>query len=152
MAQSDKKNRTLRKHTNKDHFRCLITIWSIGIARRELNELICVKTSNSTKIDIFQFFCLYPVRTPTHLASTGHIVFTFTIFYSSCQWITLNPFLSLLTEQRVKIILWQLTVRKELDWQAIWPIRTRILCATVAIRHLAQQLRQVSIEIHVKTG
>ncbi len=82
----------------------------------------------------------------------SQIVFTFSIFYSSCQWITLNPFLSLLTEQWVKIILWQLTIRKELDWQAIWQIRTRILCATVAIHHLAQQLQQVSIEIHVKTG
>ncbi len=47
----------------------------------------------------------------------------------------------------------QLTVRKELDWQAICPIRTRILYATTtAIRHLARQLRQVSQEIHVKTG
>jgi len=47
-----------RKHTNKDTFRCLIAIWSIGIARRELNELIFVKTSNSIKIDIFHLFCL----------------------------------------------------------------------------------------------
>ncbi len=30
--------------TNKDHFRCLITIWSIGIARRGPYELIFVKT------------------------------------------------------------------------------------------------------------
>ncbi len=44
----------------------------------------------------------------------------------------------------------QLTVRKELDWQAIWPIRTLILCAAAAIR--AQQLWPVSKEIHVKTG
>ncbi len=36
----------------------LNTIWSIGIARRGLNELIFVKTSNSTKINIFHFFCL----------------------------------------------------------------------------------------------
>ncbi len=44
----------------KGHFRCLITIWSIGIVRRGLNELlIVVKTSNSTKTDIFHFFfCL----------------------------------------------------------------------------------------------
>ncbi len=27
----------LRKHTNKVHFRCLITIWSIGITRRGFN-------------------------------------------------------------------------------------------------------------------
>ncbi len=48
----------LRKRTNKDHFRCLIAIWNIGIARRGLNELNFVKTSNSTKTDIFHFFCL----------------------------------------------------------------------------------------------
>ncbi len=53
-----RKGTPLRKSTNKDHFRCLITIWSIGIARRGLNELIFVKTSNSTKTDIFHFFCL----------------------------------------------------------------------------------------------
>ncbi len=39
-------------------FRCLITIWSIGIPRRGLNELIFVKTSNLTRTDIFHFFCL----------------------------------------------------------------------------------------------
>ncbi len=38
----------LRKRTNKDHFRYLITIWSTEIARRGLNEIIFVKTSNST--------------------------------------------------------------------------------------------------------
>ncbi len=43
------KGTPLRKRTNKDHCRCFITIWSIGIARRRLNELIFVKTSNSTK-------------------------------------------------------------------------------------------------------
>ncbi len=52
------KGTPLRNHTNNDHFRCLINIWSIGIARRGLNELIFVKTSNSTKTDIFHFFCL----------------------------------------------------------------------------------------------
>ncbi len=41
------REKVLRKHTNKDHFRCLITIWSIGMARRGLNELIFVKTSKS---------------------------------------------------------------------------------------------------------
>ncbi len=41
----------------------------------------------------------------------------------------------------------QLTIRKELDWQAIWPIRTRILCATADICHLAWHLRPVSIDI-----
>ncbi len=45
----------LRKHKNKDIFRCLITIWSNGIARKQLNELISVKTSIS---NIFHFFCL----------------------------------------------------------------------------------------------
>ncbi len=47
-----------RKRTNKDNFRCLITIWNIGVASRGLNELIFVKTSNSTKIDIFHYFCV----------------------------------------------------------------------------------------------
>ncbi len=45
-----RKGTPLRKRTNKDHFRCFITIWSIGIAKRELNELISMKTSNSTKL------------------------------------------------------------------------------------------------------
>ncbi len=30
----------LRKYTIKDTFRCLITMWRIGIAKRGLNELI----------------------------------------------------------------------------------------------------------------
>ncbi len=51
---SREKGTPLRKRTNKDAFRCLITIWSIGIARRGLNELIFVETWNSTKIYIFQ--------------------------------------------------------------------------------------------------
>ncbi len=74
---SREKGGTLRKCTNKDHFRCLIIIWSIGIARKGLNGLIFVKTSNSTKTDIFPL--LLPVaqnqtvRIPTHFASTGHI-------------------------------------------------------------------------------
>ncbi len=34
------KGSPLRKRANKDIFRCLNTIWSIGIARRGLNELI----------------------------------------------------------------------------------------------------------------
>ncbi len=56
-ARSERrKGNPLRKYTVKDTFRCLITIWSIGIAKRGLNELIFVKTSNSTKIDIFQNF------------------------------------------------------------------------------------------------
>ncbi len=41
---------------NKDNFRCLITIWSFGIARRGLKELSFVKTSNSNQ-EIFHF-CL----------------------------------------------------------------------------------------------
>ncbi len=44
LQQSRKKGAPLRKHTNKDHFRCLITIWRIGIARRGLNELVFVET------------------------------------------------------------------------------------------------------------
>ncbi len=56
---SSARSRTLcRQSENKDNFRCLITILSIGIARRRLYELIFVKTSNSTKTDIFHFFCL----------------------------------------------------------------------------------------------
>ncbi len=35
-----RKGTPLRKRANKDIFRCLNTIWSIGIARRGLNELI----------------------------------------------------------------------------------------------------------------
>ncbi len=72
-----RKGTPLRKRTNKDNFRCLITIWSIGIARRGLNELIFVKTSNLTKINIFHFFFLpvaqnLPVRIPTYFTSMGH--------------------------------------------------------------------------------
>ncbi len=51
-SRSGQKGTPLRKHTNKDNFRCFITIWSIGIARRRLNELIFVITSN-VKTDIF---------------------------------------------------------------------------------------------------
>ncbi len=43
-----RKGNPLRKYTIKDTFRCLITIWSIGIAKWGLNEHIFVKTSNST--------------------------------------------------------------------------------------------------------
>ncbi len=58
-SSSEKRKGTpLRKRTNKDLFRCLITIWNIGIVRRWLNELNFEKTSNSTKTDIFHFFCL----------------------------------------------------------------------------------------------
>ncbi len=39
-----RKGNPLTKYTIKDTFRCLITIWSIGIAKRELNEQIFVKT------------------------------------------------------------------------------------------------------------
>ncbi len=58
---SREKGTPLRKYTLKDTFRCLITIWSIGIAKRGLNEHIFVKTSKSTKIDIFHFFFFLPV-------------------------------------------------------------------------------------------
>ncbi len=55
-ARSERRKDTLlRKCTNNDNFRCLITIWSIGITRRGLNELIFVKTSDST---FFTFFFL----------------------------------------------------------------------------------------------
>ncbi len=55
-----RKGTPLRKRTNKDHFSWVITIWSIGIARRGHNELIFVKTSNLTKTDIFHFFYRSP--------------------------------------------------------------------------------------------
>ncbi len=55
-AQEASGEKGTNKHTNKDHFWCLVTIWSIGIARRGLKELIFVKTWNSTKIDICHFF------------------------------------------------------------------------------------------------
>jgi len=48
----------LKTHTNKDTFRCVFAIWSIGIARQGLNEVILVKTSILTKTDIFHLFCL----------------------------------------------------------------------------------------------
>ncbi len=48
----------LRKFTIIDNCICLITILSVGIARRGLNELIFEKIPNLTKIDIFCFFCL----------------------------------------------------------------------------------------------
>ncbi len=51
-----RKGTPLRKRTNKDHFRCLISICSTGITRRGLNELIFVKTSNSTKNQHFSLF------------------------------------------------------------------------------------------------
>ncbi len=54
-----RKGNPLRKYTIKDTFRYLITIWSIGIAKRGLNEQFFVKTSNSTKINIFHFFFLF---------------------------------------------------------------------------------------------
>ncbi len=47
-----RKGTPLRKRTNKDDFRCFVTIWSIGITRRGLNELIFVKISNSTKFEL----------------------------------------------------------------------------------------------------
>ncbi len=53
---SREKGRPLRKHTNKDYFRCLITIWIIGIARRGLNELIFVKTSDWKKLTLLLLF------------------------------------------------------------------------------------------------
>ncbi len=57
-AEFSRKCTPLRKRTNKDNCRCLVTILSSGVARRRLNELIFVKTSNSSKTDIFHFFSL----------------------------------------------------------------------------------------------
>ncbi len=51
-----RKGNPCRKYTIKDTFRCLITIWSIEIAKQGLNELIFEKTSNST---FFSFFFIY---------------------------------------------------------------------------------------------
>ncbi len=53
LLEALRKGTPHRKRSNNDNFRCLITIWNIGIASRGLNELIFVKTSNSTKSDIF---------------------------------------------------------------------------------------------------
>ncbi len=55
-----RKGNPLRKYTIKDTFRCLITMWSIGIAKRGLNELIFVKTSNSI-FSMFSFYVFLPV-------------------------------------------------------------------------------------------
>ncbi len=35
--------------------------------------------------------------------------------------------------KKLWLFIWQLTVCKELDWQAIWPVRMQILCAATAI-------------------
>ncbi len=78
MRRERRKGTPLGKRTNKDNFRCLITIWSIGITRRGLNQLIFVKTSNSNKIDIFHFFAfsskLAPVRSNSFCQHGSHIV------------------------------------------------------------------------------
>ncbi len=60
----------LSENAIKDTFRCLITIWSIGIAKRGLNEQIFVKTSNSTKIVRFQLFFFLPVAQNSPCAFT----------------------------------------------------------------------------------
>ncbi len=52
-----------------DDFRCFITVWSIGIARRGLNELVFVKTSNSTNLVFFLPLAQNePVHVHTHSA------------------------------------------------------------------------------------
>ncbi len=57
-----------------DDFRCLITVWSIRIARRGLNELVFVKTSNSTNLVLFLAEAQNePVHVHTHSASITHI-------------------------------------------------------------------------------
>ncbi len=63
-----RKGNPLRKYTIKDTFRCLITIWSIGIAKRGLNELILLKTSKSTFFTFFFFF--FPVAQNSPCAFT----------------------------------------------------------------------------------
>ncbi len=50
----------LRKYTIKDTFRCLITMWSIGIAKQGLNELIFVKTSKSDLYPIYFHIWMRP--------------------------------------------------------------------------------------------
>ncbi len=69
-----RKGNPLRKYTIKDTFRCLISIWSIGIVKRGLNELIFVKTSSSTKIKIifiYLFLLLFlPVAQKSQCAFT----------------------------------------------------------------------------------
>ncbi len=65
-----RKGNPLRKYTIKDTFRCLITIWSIGIAKRGLNEQIGVKTSKY--IYVSRFVCFLPVT----LAQNSPCAFT----------------------------------------------------------------------------
>jgi len=60
----------LRKYTIKLPFRCLIAIWSTGITKRGLNELICVKSSNSTKIDFFTFYFIFDCSSKSLCAFT----------------------------------------------------------------------------------
>ncbi len=43
-CQSAREETPLRKRSNKDNFRCFITIWSIWITKRGLNELTFVKS------------------------------------------------------------------------------------------------------------
>ncbi len=64
-----RKGNPLRKYTIKDSFRYLITIWSIGIAKRGLNEQIGVKTSKSICLTFFFFL-------PVTLAQNSPCAFT----------------------------------------------------------------------------
>ncbi len=67
------KNIPFRKCTNKDYFRCLITIWSIGIARRGLNIFLW-KPQIRPKLTFFTFACSWTLLCiPTHFACMGHI-------------------------------------------------------------------------------
>ncbi len=70
-----RKGNPLRKYTIKDTFRCLITIWSIGIAKRGLNELIIFEKPQirlkSTFFTIIIFFFL-----PVTLAQNSPCAFT----------------------------------------------------------------------------
>ncbi len=50
-ARSEQRKGTLSENVQiKDHFRCLITVRSIGIARRGLKEHIFVKTTDNPRV------------------------------------------------------------------------------------------------------
>ncbi len=57
-----RKTENFRNHTNKGIFRCLIVIWSIRITRRELNELVLVKTSLFLSFQLKSFRLKYSVN------------------------------------------------------------------------------------------
>ncbi len=68
--RAEKSSSSLKIYNIKDTFRCLITMWSIGIAKRGLNEHIFVKTSKSICFSVFFCFCFLPVAQNSPCAFT----------------------------------------------------------------------------------